>query len=118
MPVGRAGRTRAAALLAALLVAALFTVASSRADDGVPSDDPGLIRKMNQLCLRAALVGDGVDKNTTGFCRCAAPIFSRHMTAESRHRVAVENRIDVRPDYDDPKAAYDEIVKACKTSEP
>jgi hypothetical protein len=39
------------------------------------------------------------------------------MTAESRHRVAVENRVDVRPDYDDPKAAYDEILKACKTSE-
>ncbi|MEA2783086.1 MAG: hypothetical protein QOK29_4630 [Rhodospirillaceae bacterium] len=114
MPVGR---RRVAALLAALLVASLFTAASSRGADGVAADDPGLVRKMNQLCLRAALTGDGVDKNTTGFCRCAAPIFSRHMTAESRHRVAVENRVDVRPDYDDPKAAYDEILKACKTSE-
>ena len=42
--------------------------------------------------------------------------WSRHMTPESRYRLAVENRTDVRPDYDDLKATYDEVLKVCPPS--
>jgi hypothetical protein len=106
---------RAAAALAGVLLLAGW---SARAGDAVAPDDPALVKKMGQLCLRAALAGAGIDKDTSAFCHCAAPIFARHMTPDSRHRLVVENRLDVRPDYDDPNATSDEIVKGCKTGGP
>ena len=73
---------------------------------------------MNQVCLSAALISSGIDKQTKSFCQCAAPIFARHMTPESRGRLLVQNRTDLRPDYDDPDATYDEILKACPPAPP
>jgi hypothetical protein len=111
---------RLAATAGALVLSAVLVQANggARAEDTVAPDDPVLVKKMDQLCLRAALTGGGIDKNTAAFCHCAAPIFARHMTPGSRHRLAVENRFDVRPDYDNPKTASDEIVKGCKTGTP
>ena len=90
--------------------------AGARAQTALAPDDPKLIARMNQVCLSAALTSGGIDKQTKSFCQCAAPIFARHMTAESRSRLVVENRTDVRPDYDDPNATYDDILKACPAS--
>jgi hypothetical protein len=104
----------ALAFSAALLLAGL----PARAADAVAPDDPGLVNKMGQLCLRAALADGGIDKDTAGFCHCAAPIFARHMKPDSRRRLAIDNRLDVRPDYDDPKATSDEIVRGCKVGAP
>ena len=103
--------TRAAAfgLAAALVVQA----AGARAQDSVPPDDPVLIDNMTQLCLRAALMSGGVDKTTKPYCDCVAPIFARHMTPDSRYRLAVQNNMDMRPSYDDDKATFDEVMKAC-----
>jgi hypothetical protein len=109
-------RTAGGALL--LSAALLLASGGARAEDTVAPDDPVLVKKMGQLCMRAALTGGGIDKDTAAFCHCAAPIFARHMTPGSRHRLAVENRLDVRPDYDDPKTASDEIAKGCKTGAP
>jgi hypothetical protein len=92
--------------------------ASARAQTTVASDDPKLIARMNQICLSAALTSGGIDKQTKGFCQCAAPIFARHMTPQSRERLLVQNRTDVRPDYDDPNATYDDILKACPPASP
>ena len=92
--------------------------AGARAQTAIGPDDPNLVARMNRVCLSAALSSGGIDKQTKGFCQCAAPIFARHMTPESRHRLLVENRIDVRPDYDDPNATYDDILKACPPASP
>jgi hypothetical protein len=108
---------RAAALGGAsavlLLAGALATDGGARAADAVAPDDPVLIGNMTQLCLRAALMSGGVDKTTKPYCDCVAPIFARHMTPDSRYRLAVENNMDVRPSYDDDKATFNEVVKAC-----
>ena len=103
-------RTAALALTVAGLLPASF---AARAQDAVAPDDPMLIRSMTQLCLRAALSSGGVDKTTKGYCDCVAPIFARHMTPDSRYRLAVQNRMDVRPTYDDDKATFDDVMKAC-----
>jgi hypothetical protein len=92
--------------------------AAARAQTPVAPDDPRLIQRMNQACLSAALTSGGLDKQTRGFCQCAAPIFARHMTADSRSRLVIENRTDVRPDYDDPTATASEILKACPPASP
>ncbi|MFI5018726.1 MAG: hypothetical protein ACHQHK_12315 [Dongiales bacterium] len=42
-----------------------------------------------------------------------APVFARHMTPDSRYQLAIQNRLDVRPTYDDDKATFDDVVKAC-----
>jgi hypothetical protein len=102
-------RAGALVLAAALLLPAL----SVRADDSVPPNDPVLIDNMTQLCLRAALMSGGVDKTTRSYCDCVAPIFARHMTPDSRYRLAVQNNLDVRPSYDDDKATFDEVMKTC-----
>jgi hypothetical protein len=102
-------RRAAAVLLAAL--ALLPTVA--RAQSQVAADDPALRRAVTQMCLRAALTSGGIDKGTKPYCDCVAPILARHMTAESRYRLAVQNRLDQRPSYDDDKAAFDEVMKTC-----
>jgi len=107
-------RRAAAAFCGALLLAGMPALAG----EVIAPDDPVLVRKAGELCLRAALASAGVDKDTAAFCHCAAPIFARHMTPQSRHRLAVENRLDVRPDYDDPKATSNEILKGCKTGSP
>ena len=57
-----------------------------------------------------------IDKDTRAYCTCVAPVFARHMTPDSRQRLAVENRTDVRPQYDDDKATFDDVVKACPPS--
>ena len=105
-------RSRAAAL--ALMVAGLLPASlAARAADAVAPNDPVLIENMTQLCLRAALSSGGIDKTTKGYCDCVAPVFARHMTPDSRYQLAVQNRLDVRPTYDDDKATFDDVVKAC-----
>jgi hypothetical protein len=105
-------RLRAAAL--ALMVAGFLPASfAARAEDAVAPDDPVLVQSMTQLCMRAALSSGGVDKSTKGYCDCVAPIFARHMTPDSRYRLAVQNRMDVRPTYDDDKATFDDVMKAC-----
>ena len=104
----RSGRPAALGLAAALLL-----LANARAQSAVAPDDPALIRNMAQLCMRAALMSGGVDKATRPYCECVAPIFVRHMTPDSRYALAVQNNMDVRPSYDDDKATFDEVVKAC-----
>lgn len=79
----------------------------------IAPDDPMLLAAMTDLCLKAALTSGGIDKTTRGYCGCVAPIFARHMTQDSRYRLAVENRLDERPTYDNPDATFDEVVKAC-----
>ena len=102
--------------VAMLGVIALASFAA--AQNAIAPDDPNLIAKMNQVCLSAALSSGGIDKKTKGFCQCVAPIFARHMTPESRYRLLVENRIDIRPDYDNPDATLDEVLKACPPASP
>jgi hypothetical protein len=68
---------------------------------------------MSQLCLRTALGDIGIDKSTRSYCDCVAPVFARHMTPGSRYRLAVENRMNPRPEYDDAKATYADAVKTC-----
>jgi hypothetical protein len=99
-----------------LLLAAPAAIAPALAADAVAPDDPALITNMTQLCLRAALTSGGVDKNTRSYCACVSPVFARHMTPDSRYALAVENRLDLRPEFDDPKATYDEVMKACPPS--
>jgi hypothetical protein len=96
-----------------LLAGALLTGGDARAEDAVAPNDPVLIGNMTQLCLRAALMSGGVDKTTKPYCDCVAPIFARHMTPDSRYRLAVQNDMNVRPSYDDDKATFDDVVKAC-----
>ena len=103
-------RRAAAVLLAAL---ALLPMTGARAQSQVAPDDPALRRAVTQLCLRAALTSGGIDKGTKPYCDCVAPILARHMTAESRYRLAVQNRLDQRPSNDDDKAAFDEVMKTC-----
>ncbi|HEY2110136.1 MAG TPA: hypothetical protein VGH25_00265 [Dongiaceae bacterium] len=103
-------RTAALALTVAGLLPASFAV---RAQDAVAPDDSVLVQDMTQLCMRAALSSGGVDQSTKGYCDCVAPIFARHMTPDSRYRLAVQNRLDVRPSYDDDKTTFDDVMKAC-----
>jgi len=103
-------RTARAVILALVLS---FASSAAPAEDAIAPDDPALIANMAALCLRAALTSGGIDKNTKPYCNCVAPVFARHMTAQSRYRLAVENRIDVRPEFDDPQTTYDDVVKAC-----
>jgi hypothetical protein len=111
-------RRYAGGVLAAVLLSSLGLVFGALAQNTIAPDDPKLIARMNQVCLSAALSSGGIDKKTKGFCQCVAPIFSRHMTPESRSRLLVENRTDVRPDYDNPDATLDEIMKACPPASP
>ena len=104
--------------LTATLLASLGPALLAQAQGAIAPDDPKLVAKMTQVCLAAALTSGGIDKRTKGFCQCAAPVFARHMTPESRYRLLVENRTDLRPDYDDPSATYDEILKACPPATP
>src|SRR5262249_58848705 len=111
LPIHESVMRRAAALLLAAL--ALVPTAGARAQSQVAPDDPALRRAAAQLCLRAALTSRGVDTETKPYCDCSAPILARHMTAESRYRLTVQNRLDQRPSYDDDKATFDEVMKAC-----
>ena len=104
----RSGRPAALGLAAVLLL-----LANARAQSAVAPDDPALIRNMAQLCMRAALMSGGVDKATRPYCECVAPIFARHMTPDSRYALAVQNNMDVRPRYDDDKATFADVMKAC-----
>ena len=79
--------------------------------------DPALLKTISRLCLRTALGTVGIGKNTRAYCDCVAPIFARHMTPASRYRLAVENRMDLRQEYDDTKATYQEVVKICPASQ-
>jgi hypothetical protein len=96
-----------------LLAAVLLQGPGARAQDAVAPDDPTLIRNMIQLCMRAALTSGGVDETTRPYCACVAPVFARHMTPQSRYALAVENRLDLRPSYDDDKATFADVMKTC-----
>ncbi len=104
--------------VAAALLAALGPAWHAQGQGAIAPDDPEAIARMTQVCLSAALTSGGIDKQTKGFCQCAAPILTRHMTPRSRYRLLVENRTDVRPDYDDPNATYDDVLKACPPASP
>ncbi len=105
-------------VLAAVLLSTLGVASPLQAQNTIAPDDPKLIARMNQVCLSAALSSGGIDKKTKSFCQCVAPIFSRHMTPESRYRLLVENRTDVRPDYDDRDATLEDVLKACPPAAP
>jgi hypothetical protein len=92
--------------------------AGARAQTTIAPDDPKLIARTNQVCLSAALTSGGLDQQTKSFCQCAAPVLSRHMTPEARYRLLVQNRTDVRPDYDDPNATANDVLKACPPAKP
>jgi hypothetical protein len=102
----------------AILAAVLAMTPAAHAQGQIAPDDPKLIAQMNQICLSAALTSGGIDKQTKSFCQCAAPVLSRHMTPESRYRLLVQNRTDVRPDYDDPNITADDVLKACPPARP
>jgi hypothetical protein len=40
------------------------------------------------------------------------------MTPESRERLVVENRVDIRPGYDDDNATFNDVMKACPPAQP
>ena len=84
----------------------------------IAPDDPKLIAKMNEVCLATALNSGGLDQHTRDYCRCVAPVFSRHMTPESRERLVVENRVDIRPSYDDDQATFNDVMAACPPAKP
>lgn len=102
----------------AVFLAAMAVACVAQAQTTVAPDDPKLIARMNEVCLSTALTSGGLDKQTRNFCQCSAPVLSRHMTPDSRYRLLVQNRTDVRPDYDDPNAAYDDVLKACPPAKP
>jgi len=105
--------------IAGLAAAALFGfAAASPAQTAIAPDDPKLISKMNEVCLATALHSGGLDKQTRDFCQCVAPVFSRHMTPQSREQLVVENRVDVRPSYDDDNATFNDVMKACPPANP
>jgi hypothetical protein len=91
----------------------LLLAGPASAGQAVAPDDPALIKKMSGLCLKTALGAVGIDRSTRSYCDCVAPIFARHMTPASRYRLTVENRMDLRPEYDDAQATYDDVVKNC-----
>ena len=103
--------------LAGAAVAGVLLARAAAGQQVIAPDDPALLSKTIQLCLRAALTAGGIDKTTHAYCACVAPVFARHMTADSRYRVAALGRFDQRPEFDDPKATYAEVVKACPPAE-
>ena len=88
------------------------------AQTAIAPDDPKLIAKMNEVCLATALHSGGLDQKTRDFCSCVSPVFSRHMTPQSREQLVVENRVDVRPSYDDDQATFNDVIKACPPAKP
>jgi hypothetical protein len=100
---------KAGPILAALLVWAVPGMAQT----AIAPDDPKLIAKMNEVCLATALRSGGLDQKTRDFCGCVSPVFSRHMTPGSREKLLVENRIDLRPSYDDDNATFNDVTKVC-----
>ena len=99
--------------LAGAAVAGMLLARAAAGQQIIAPDDPALITKISRLCLLTALGTVGIGKNTRAYCDCVAPIFARHMTLASRYRLAVQNRMDLRPEYDDPKATYEDAVKIC-----
>jgi len=110
---------RLAALPALLLLAPLLlALGPAAAEDVVPADDPALITKAEGLCLQAALVSGGIDKQAKAYCSCMAPVLARHMTPESRRLMLSETHAYVRPSYDDPDALYSDALKSCPPAKP
>jgi hypothetical protein len=104
---------------AGLVLAALLAwAAPAAAQTTIAPDDPKLIAKMNEVCLATALHSGGLDQKTRDFCSCVSPVFARHMTPESRERLVVENRVDIRPGYDDDNATFNDVMKACPPAQP
>ena len=100
--------------IAGLMLAALCAwQAPAVAQTTIAPDDPKLIAKMNEVCLATALHSGGLDQKTRNFCGCVAPVFSHHMTPDSREKLLVENRTDLRPSYDDDNATFNDVMKAC-----
>jgi hypothetical protein len=106
------------AATAVLLLTVMAPGSLAQAQNTIAPNDPKLIARTNQVCLSAALTSGGLDQQTKSFCQCAAPVLSRHMTPESRYRLLVQNRTDVRPDYDDPNATANDVLKACPPVKP
>jgi hypothetical protein len=102
--------------LAGLAVLAWSTAAL--AQTAIAPDDPKLIAKMNEVCLATALHSGGLDQKTRDFCSCVSPVFSRHMTPQSREQLVVENRVDIRPSYDDDQVTFNDVIKACPPAKP
>jgi hypothetical protein len=100
---------KAGLMLAALLVWSVPGMAQT----AIAPDDPKLVARMNEVCLATALHSGGLDQKTRDFCGCVAPVFSRHMTPDSREKLLVENRIDLRPTYDDDNATFNDVMKTC-----
>ena len=104
--------------MAALPALLLLVLGQAAAEDVVPADDPVLISKTNELCLQAALVSGGIDKQAKAYCTCMAPVIARHMTPDSRRLMLTETHEYVRPAYDDPQSLYDDAMKSCPVSKP
>ena len=108
----------AGSVVATSLAALLLSGAPVLAQNAIAPDDPKLIAKMNEVCLATALHSGGLDQKTRDFCSCVSPVFARHMTPESRERLVVENRVDIRPGYDDDNATFNDVMKACPPAQP
>jgi hypothetical protein len=108
-------RAARSAVLPALLV---LSLGRALAEDVVPADDPALIAKADGVCLQAALVSGGIDKQARAYCTCMAPVLARHMTPESRRLMLSETHDYVRPAYDDPDALYKDAMKSCPVAKP
>ena len=104
--------------IAILAVAALAWTGMAQAQTTIAPDDPKLVAKMNDVCLATALNSGGLDQRTRDYCRCVAPVFSRHMTPQSREQLVVENRVDIRPSYDDDQATFNDVMAACPPAKP
>jgi hypothetical protein len=100
------------------LAAGLFWAGTALAQTAIAPDDPKLVARMNDVCLATALNSGGLDQRTRDYCRCVAPVFSRHMTQQSREQLVVENRVDIRPSYDDDQATFNDVMAACPPAKP
>jgi len=114
MPAPRVGRGDARALRTALAVIGftLSAVTAAAAAEIAP-DDPRLLQRMEQVCRAQAIASDGLNEGTAALCRCAAPIFARHLTPEARTSFVEQNRAPDGAVYDDQQATLDEIVTTC-----
>ncbi len=99
---------------AALVIAGVaLSAATAAGAAGIAPDDPRLLERMEQVCRTQAIASDGLNEGTAALCRCAAPIFARHLTPEARTSFVERNRAPDGPVYDDQQATLDEIVATC-----
>lgn len=115
MPARFAGsRVRTVPPLRSALAAGFLLLTTAGVARGeIAAEDPRLLRRMDEICRAQAMASDGLDEGTAALCRCAAPIFARHLTPEARTSFVEQNHAPDGPVYDDQQATFDEIVATC-----